>query len=303
MEQATKTDAAAQDQRARNKSAYKRALILFNEKAGSVHPGDRDKLIAAVREAGVDEYALVGPESMSARLFKMAKDVDVIIVLGGDGTARNVAELAPANAPPLMLLPGGTLNVLPRALYGERAWPDALKDALERGVVKRLPAGKANGEPFFVAAIFGAPTLLARAREAVREGQFLRAIRRFNHFTRRAFSHLVRAKAEGYPMQKVAAVGVLCPAFSGAVEGKELEWVTLDASRLLDLARVSLRATSDAWRDDPAIDIGQCRRGDIWSPGLIPGTLDGEPRTFVSGVRITYNANGPRVIALEDKAV
>lgn len=303
MEQATKTDAAAQDEGARKNTAYRRALILFNEKAGSVHPGDRDKLIAAAREAGVEEYALVGPEMMSARLFKFAKDVDVIIVLGGDGTARNVAELAPANAPPLMLLPGGTLNVLPRALYGERAWPEALKDALEQGVVKRLPTGKANGEPFFVAAIFGAPTLLARAREAVREGQLWRALKRFNHFTKRAFAHHVRAKAGNQPVQKVAAVGVLCPAFSGEVEGKELEWVTLDASRLLDLARVSLRAVSNGWRDDPQIEIGQCKTGDIWSPGLIPATLDGEPKTFTASIKITYNPNGPRVIALEDKAV
>ncbi|WP_395648319.1 diacylglycerol/lipid kinase family protein [Terricaulis sp.] len=303
MEQAIETSVAPGEPGAPKQSAYKRALILFNEKAGSVRSGDRDKLIAAVQAAGVEQYALVGPEMTSANLFKLAKDFDVLIVLGGDGTARNVAEFAPANAPPLMLLPGGTLNVLPRALYGERAWPEALKDGLEQGVVKRLPAGKANGAPFFVAAIFGEPTLLARAREAVREGQFLRAFRRFNHFTRRAFTHRVRARAQGHPMQKVAAVGVLCPAFSGEVEGKELEWVTLDASRLLDLARVSLRSMSNAWRDDPAIEIGQCKSGEISSPGLIPATLDGEPKTFVSSIKITYSPNGPRVLALEDKAV
>lgn len=303
MEQVTEPDVAPGEPRARKESAYKRALILFNEKAGSVRAGDRDKLIAAVQEAGVEQYALVGPEMTSDGLFKLAREFDVLIVLGGDGTARNVAEFAPSNAPPLMLLPGGTLNVLPRALYGERAWPEALTEALENGVVKRLPTGKANGTPFFVAAIFGEPTLLARAREAVREGQFLRAIRRFNHFTKRAFTHRVRAKAGNQPAQKVAAVGVLCPSFSGEVEGKELEWVTLDASRLLDLARVSWRSMSNAWRDDPAIEIGQCKSGEISSLGLIPATLDGEPKTFVSSIKITYNPNGPRVLALEDKAI
>ena len=110
-----------------------RALVLFNEKAGSVGPKDRDKLIEALGTAGIEKYALVGAENVSRRTFANASKFDVIIVLGGDGTARHAAELAPRNGPPLVLLPGGTLNILPRALYGELAWPEALAAALDRG--------------------------------------------------------------------------------------------------------------------------------------------------------------------------
>jgi diacylglycerol kinase family enzyme len=279
-----------------------KALVFFNAKAGSVSEADREKLIAALGEAGIIQYALIGPEKLSAKLFRRVHDFDVIIVLGGDGTARAVAELAPRDGPPLILLPGGTLNVLPRALYGELAWPEALKAALERGKVTRLASGTANGKPFFVAAIFGAPTLLARAREAMREGRYLSAWRRFHYFTRRAFARRVVARPNKESAQSAAAIGVLCPSFSGEVEGDALEWVRLDASRLIDLARVSLRALGNSWRDDPSIEIAQCQTGSIMSAGVIPSTLDGEPHTFFRHIRIAYDPKGPRVVALDGDA-
>jgi diacylglycerol kinase family enzyme len=279
-----------------------KALVFFNPKAGSVTEADRAKLIGALGEADIIQYALIGPEKLSAKLLRRAYDFDVIIVLGGDGTARAVAELAPRDGPPMILLPGGTLNVLPKALYGELSWQEALKAALERGKVQRLASGTANGKPFFVAAIFGAPTLLARAREAVREGRYLSAIRRFSLFAKRAFARRVIARVDKETAQSAAAIGVLCPSFSGEVEGEGLEWVRLDANRLIDLARVSLRAIGNSWRDDSTIEIAQCQTGSIMSAGVIPSTLDGEPETFFRHIRIRYDAKGPRVIALESEA-
>ncbi|MGE0742234.1 MAG: diacylglycerol kinase family protein [Hyphomonadaceae bacterium] len=278
-----------------------KALVLFNAKAGSVAAGDEEKLVEALKAAGIEQVALFGPEKISRRLLERARKFDVLIVLGGDGTARALAELAPRDGPPLVLLPGGTLNILPRALYGERAWPEALAAALERGVIKRLTAGRANGHAFYVAALFGAPTLLARAREAVREGKPLAAWRRFRHFMGRSFARSLRARPNRDPAKKAEAIGVLCPSFSGGIEADSLEWVRLDAKHLLDLARVGLRALTRGWRDDPVIEISKCRTGDIISLGVIPATLDGEPHTFLSRVRITYDKRGPRVIALEQE--
>lgn len=279
-----------------------KALVLFNELAGSVGPGDRERLAEALEAAGVRDYALVGADRMSRRLFRRAGEFDVIIVLGGDGTARAAAELAPRNGPPLVLLPGGTLNILPRALYGELSWPEALAEALARGQVTRLTAGRANGEAFYVAALFGAPTLLAKAREAMREGRFLKAWRGFRFAMQRSFSRGLRARPDRQPMRRAEAIGVLCPAFSGGVTSDDLEWVRLDARHLLDLARVGLRSLTAAWRSDDSIEIGRCRSSDILSLGIIPATLDGEPRTYISRVRVTYDPNGPRVLALPQEA-
>jgi diacylglycerol kinase family enzyme len=243
---------------------------------------------------------MIGAERISGRLLQRAHQFDVVIVLGGDGTARAVAAKAPRDGPPLILLPGGTMNLLPRVLYGSLAWPEALIAALERGVARRLGVGRANNEFFFIAALFGEPTLLARAREAAREGRIFVAWRRLRQALRRAFTRELRVDAGG-GMRKAAAVGVLCPAFAGRMEGGP-EWALLKASHFGDLARVGLLALSEAWRADAAVELREAGAGMIFSTGLIPATLDGEPRTFLSRVRIRYEPNGPRVLALEPQA-
>lgn len=286
-----------------NASPVRKALVLFNEKAGSVQPGDRERLIAALGEAGIDQYALVGADRMSRRLFARARDFDVIIVLGGDGTARAAAALAPRDGPPLVLLPGGTLNILPKALYGDLPWPQALSAALERGVEKRMPAGTANGERFFVAAMFGSPTVLARVREAAREGQLLTAVGRMGAYFKRAFTRSLRARASRNPFRKAEAVGALLPSFGGGLEGEGLEWVHLKANHFVDLARVSVRALGEGWRSDTAVDIWPARLGDVVSTGMIPATLDGEPHNFFGRVRVRYDAQGVRVLALETEKI
>lgn len=277
-----------------------KALIVYNEKAGSVSAGDHEKLIEAVTAAGVAKYVLISPDKLTKKLLERAKDFDVVIVLGGDGTARAAAELAPRNGAPLILLPGGTLNILPKALYGDLAWPEALTAALERGVVKRLPLGRANGEAFYVAALFGGTTQLVHVREAMREGKPFTAWRRLRVAWKRSFERSLRARKGRERMQRIEAVGVLLPSFSGGLEADDLEWVKLDAQHVFDLARVSLRAITAGWRNDSTVEISRGKTGDIDAAfGYIHATLDGEPRRFYSRVHIKYDGNGPRVIALE----
>jgi diacylglycerol kinase family enzyme len=165
-----------------------------------------------------------------------------------------------------------------------------------------LPAGKADGVPFFVGALFGSPAILARAREAVREGHFVAAFNRLRHYMKRSFSHRLRAGCDGKRLRKTEAVAVLCGAFTGQVS-EGLEWVRFDAQKTFDLARLSFKALSQSWREDKSVEISACTRGQIYSPGVIPATLDGEPRTFLSSVRITYDPKGPRVLMLDDEKV
>jgi diacylglycerol kinase family enzyme len=191
---------------------------------------------------------------------------------------------------------------LPQALYGPLAWPEALSAALERGVIKRMPVGRANGSTFFVAAMFGAPTLLARAREAVREGKLITAFSRIRHFFRRAFMRPIRARCGDDKLRKTEAAAVLCPSFSGALGGKTMEFVRLDVRHLVDLARVSVRSLWAGWRNDSTVEVQHCDRADVYSYAAIPAALDGEPKMFFSHVAISYNPNGPRVIALDTEA-
>jgi diacylglycerol kinase family enzyme len=275
-----------------------RAFVLVNEAAGSVGKGAKDALIAILAEAGAEALAVREDVGDLAACRREAFKADVIIVLGGDGTARAAAE-AFGSGPPLILLPGGTLNVLPHALYGERTWQDALRDALKGGRVVRLVGGKANGRKFFVAGLFGPPTLLARARESVRKGRLLEAVRRFDHAFRRMFSRSMVVHAEGSAVARVEGLGVLCPAYVGEIQDSTLEWVQLDVTRVTSFIRVGLRSVIGGWREDETIQLSRAQRGEIRSRGVIPAVLDGEPTTFMSRVKIEILKNGPRVVALD----
>ena len=44
---------------------------------------------------------------------------EMLVVLGGDGTIRTAAEACTGTDTYLLPLAGGTLNMLPRALYGD----------------------------------------------------------------------------------------------------------------------------------------------------------------------------------------
>jgi diacylglycerol kinase family enzyme len=275
-----------------------RAFVLVNEAAGGVGKGARDKLLAILAETGAQTLAVREDVADLAACRREAFKADVIVVLGGDGTARAAAEAFSAG-PPLILLPGGTLNVLPHALYGDRNWEEALRAALTSGRIVRLVGGKANGKKFFVAALFGAPTLLARARESVRKGHFLEALRRFNHAFRRMFSRALAVHAEGSATARVEGLGVLCPAYVGEVSDDTLEWVQLDVSRVTEFVRVGMRAVIGGWRGDDTIELSRAQKGVLRSRGVIPAVLDGEPTTFMSRVKIEILRNGPRVVALD----
>ncbi len=99
-------------------------------------------------------------------------------------------------------------------------------------------------------------------------------------------------------MRSAEAIGILCPGFFGLRDGDDLEWVRLDAQNLFDLMRVGIRALVDDWRNDASVQVQTCNRGEVRGSGAIPGTLDGEPFSFVSPVNISRTDAGPRVVAL-----
>ena len=284
------------------RSPFQTVFAVVNARAGSVGPTAAEKLEGILRERCANVTVLAPePDDMNAAMTEaVAARPDAVIILGGDGTARHAAELAGPKGPPLIMLPGGTMNVLPKALYGARDWPDALIAALDHGAVRDLPGARAGEHLFFVAGIFGSPARVAKAREAVREGKVFSAITRFKYAFDRAFSQRLRVRRDLSPESRAEAAAILCPLFSRVEGADRLETALLDPAGALSAFRLGIGALTGGWRTDPATNIGACRATEIRGHGAVPAVLDGEPVRFGERVRIVAVPSAARVIALDD---
>lgn len=218
----------------------------------------------------------------------LADKPDVLIVLGGDGTIRTAAERCEPGGPLLMPLPGGTMNVLPRALYGGRTWRQALDAVAARPLVRPVTGAEVAGQRFFAAAIFGGPSLLQEAREAARYGEFALAARKGLAALRTALDRELICLWDGGDGAKGEAVAVLCPLASARLDPGEarLEAAVIHPEGPVDAVRLVLSAAFRDWRADPDVHCAMAETIEVLGNGPFPGLLDGERFTFEGSLKV-----------------
>lgn len=273
---------------------------VVNARSGSVGPDAAARLEALVGDHGLRaRVANVEPEAL-ADAVRSAVDAgpDLLIVLAGDGTAALAARTCGPDGPLVAPLPGGTMNMLPHALYGRRAWPEALHAALTDGAPRPVSGGEASGHAFYVAAILGAPALFAEAREAIRNGKLVLAAIKARRALRRAFAGSLRFQLDGEPRRKTEALTLMCPLVSRACEDDDaLEAAALDLHNAVEAVRLGLHTLVGDWRNDPAVTVERCTTGRAWARGRIPAILDGEPCRLDSPVQIRFQRQAFRALA------
>jgi diacylglycerol kinase family enzyme len=204
--------------------------------------------------------------------------LEVLIVLGGDGTIRTAAEVCAEKGPYLIPLPGGTMNMLPRALYGDVAWEESLKSTLAAPSLKVLSGGRIAGKQFLIAAIVGTPALLAEPRESMREGNIVDAIEKGSVAFRKMFETKIHYLISGGMKGEARAVALICPLISEKMSDSEqaLEAALVDVESAAKVVRLATTIAFGKWRDDRNILLTKTKRVDVQSSKDIPATLDGE---------------------------
>jgi len=275
-------------------------VAVVNTASGGVTPG----AATLMREIGLEfgqaiEVVEAAPAVIAATLrTAILSKPDLLILLAGDGTAAIAAELCGMDGPLLAPLAGGTMNMLPYALYGRRPWPEALRETFANGRPRVVSCGLAAGRPFYVAAILGAPALWAHAREAVRKRRFRLAFLRARHALAHAFSGSLRFTLNGGGRRKARALTLMCPLVSSALDSEQaLEAAALDPRGAADAFRLGLSTLLGRWRSDVSVSVELCTTAMASARGRIPTILDGEPHRLDSPVAIQFQAHGFRAFA------
>jgi diacylglycerol kinase family enzyme len=230
----------------------------------------------------------------------VAKKPDLLIILAGDGTARAAAELCGPDGPMIAPLPGGTMNMLPHAIYGVRPWQDALRLALQHGFERPIGGGAVDGKTFLVAGIFGSPALWAPAREAARFGKPRLAWMRARRAMRRTFQGQLRYILDRAERKKAEALIFMCPLTSRAMPSDEmaLEAAALNMHGAADLMRLGVHAVTDDWRNTPGVEVAHCQAAQVWSSHHIPAILDGETVRLKTQAEVRFKKRVARILAI-----
>ncbi len=252
------------------------------------------RAIEAVKRAGATIEVAITERSGHAAEIAAARgrQFDIVLTLGGDGTAMEVAGALAWTETPIGVLPGGTGNLLARALGVPMRIEKAVPALLE-GTRRRIDLGVIQGRRFAVAAGVGidaamveeTPSWMKRrlgvlAYTLIASKAALRAVLRRQFF-------LARIEVDGEVFERRAAA-VLFANFGAILEdriafGPEisvddgvLDCCVFSPSNLRDAMRIMWRVTRRDFRPDRSILYRKGTRFRIETDPVLTLQADGE---------------------------
>lgn len=281
-----------------------RVIMLVNPLSGGVGAGAVQEAEAILSAYACEATVVALEGGQFDEQIQAALDArpDVLFVLAGDGTAGTIASRAGPHGPLIAPLPGGTMNMLPKALYGTGDWKAALKIALEEGAPQCVAGGEVTdgeiAQSFYCAAILGSPALWAPAREAMRTGKLKLAFMYARRAFRRAFSGRLRFALDNRPERRAEALVLISPMISKAMEENTgLEAAAMNPADAMQAFRLAAHAVLDDWRQDPAVTTRATRRVAVRARSRIPAVIDGEPTLLRHHAEIRFVPRAFRALA------
>lgn len=271
------------------------SILIYNPTAG--RGGQRamlDSLLPALADSGfeVEPRATAAPgDATDLARAAAGEGVEVVFVLGGDGTVREAAaglagssgSEAPTAA--LAILPGGTTNVLAHAL-GLPPTPLAAARAHAGHTVRRLDVGLCDGQPFLMMASGGYDGFLLEQMDPTWKSRFGKlgiALQGLFHLGRYRFPRLaLRVDGEELEARFFAVCNIpyyggtfeLCP--SAACDDRRLDLVTFTGGGPVATAGFSLDVARGLHVNRDDVVIRPAARVEIHAPEALPLQLDGD---------------------------
>ena len=270
----------------------KRLIAVINTGSGGCDESAGGGMTEIFSQAGLSgaEVVSVPPSGIEAALKRAVALAEVVVVLGGDGTIRSAGARCSKAGKLLIPLPGGTMNMLPHALYGARTWQAILTDTLAAPRFHPVSGGRGGGVVCFGAGVLGGPSLWGYAREALRDAVVVVAVMRaasaIQQSARDPLEYQLGDKLSG----KAEAVAVICPLVSRAMQEDEpsLEAAAVEPMAAGGLFRLAFHTVFDDWRSDPSISLAKVTHIQVKGQGRVPAIFDGEKVRLTPTVRVDF---------------
>ncbi len=290
-----------------NISRYKIAAVL-NTGSGSCIPEHAEEMEEIFKEAGIQPVRIwCGTSDELEGMLSEAKEsgTDVLVVLGGDGTIRTAAAQCSQTSAILVPLPGGTMNVLPKALYGDGSWQDILRKILARPRIKHVSGGLVAGQRFFISAICGAPALWANAREALREAKIGEVLAHSKVALKHMFAAKVNYHFDEMNEGTAEALIVTCPLVASTLDDNRqvFEAAVIDVNHAGELLELATAAAFTFWQESKNVAVVRTASVRVTSDHAIPVILDGETIEAGKEIEIEFIPDAFRALVPADEVL
>lgn len=260
-------------------NAFTRPALICNVQSGSHDPAIRSAIEEACQAAGAPlaaTFELPDGDIPDAAALR-ARDIDLLIVWTGDGTINAAARATAGWNGAVLPLPGGTLNLLSKALHGDRPAPEILADALGgRGRRRPIPTVQSATGEAFITIVAGPATRWAEVRETMRQDGIIEASRAAPD----ALDQMMNA-----PGVRVAGHGKAYPAVILTPTGQGVRADGILTEGTADILRHGLAWLGGDFRDGPSEEIVQDGTIVLESDAPISLEYDGELAEIESPAR------------------
>jgi len=272
--------------------------FITNPDSGTTSRAKCDALEAVFEENGLKlagrtdfpEQNLPKPEELDSA------GADTVVLFAGDGTI-NAALCALADwKGAFLILPGGTMNLLAKALHSDLDPHKIVHAAHHSKHLVELPYVEAGRHRAFVGVILGPAAAWVRAREAARKGRIGRLIGAARAAWRKTFGE------QGIRVAGAPGLSDRYQAVFVRPDPKGLDIAAVDARDWRSIAQLGWEWINGDWVAARAVTETLARQLRVRGGDRVLALFDGEPVTLDAGEIITAGKSRKAFIATREEA-
>ncbi|HEX8302948.1 diacylglycerol/lipid kinase family protein [Sphingomonas sp.] len=272
--------------------------FITNTNSGTATRAKCDALEAVFEERGLK---LAGrtrfpDENLPEGSALDAAGVDTVVLFAGDGTINAALCALGEWEGDFLILPGGTMNLLAKALHEEMD-PHKIIHAAHQAMKRMaLPYVEAGEHRAFVGLILGPAAAWARAREAARKGRIWRMFSAVRSAWRRTFDR------RGIRVEGARALGDRYQAVFVFPHLDGLDVAAVDARDWKSLAQLGWDWVTGDWVAAHAVTEARTQELRIGGDRPVLALFDGEPVNLGADEKIVAGRSLERFISTREEA-